>query len=132
MAKWRGWKPLYRSSKAIKRKAEEYFNECEEAGKCPTITELAYILGMSRRTFLEYENCIEREKLKSLKEEDREEIAEVLKICRNYIEACYENRAIESKNPAFHIFALKNFGCQDKVVQEVTQREIKVTLDDEE
>ena len=46
--------------------------------------------------------------------------------------ACYENRAVEAKNPAFHIFALKNFGWQDKVVQEVTQREIKVTLEDEE
>ena len=33
---------------------------------------------------------------------------------------------------AFHIFALKNFGWQDKVVQEVTQREIKVTLEDDE
>ena len=49
-----------------------------------------------------------------------------------WLEACYENRAVEAKNPAFHIFALKNFGWQDKVVQEVTQREIKVTLEDDE
>ena len=132
MAKWRGWKPLYRTSKAIKRKAEEYFLECEESGKCPTITELAYILGMDRKTFLDYENCIEREKLKSLREEDREDIAQTLRICRNYIEACVEGRAHEAKNPAFHIFCLKNFGWQDKVVQEDTQREIKVSLEDDE
>ncbi len=132
MARWRGWKPTYRTAKAIKRKAEEYFTECEESGKCPTVTELAYILGLSRGQLLDYENCIERGKYKSLREEDREEISETLKICRNYIEACYENRAVEAKNPAFHIFALKNFGWQDKVVQEVTQREIKVTLEEDE
>ena len=132
MAKWRGWKPKYRTAKAIKRISEEYFLKCEEEGKCPTITELAYMLGMDRRNLLEYEHCIERDKLKSLRQEDREEISETLKVCRRYIEACYENRAVEAKNPAFHIFALKNFGWQDKVVQEVTQREIKVTLEDDE
>ena len=54
MAKWRGWKPKYRTAKAMKRISEEYFLKCEEEGKCPTITELAYMLGMDRKNLIEY------------------------------------------------------------------------------
>ena len=59
--KYTGRPPKYDNPEEMQKIIVEYFNECAAEGKKPTVSGLDYVLGLSRRQILEYENCIDNE-----------------------------------------------------------------------
>lgn len=110
-----GRPPLYETNEELQSKIDEYFKEGVTTktviiGKAPnnytievevpTITGLAYYLGFeSRQSFYDYEK--------------REEFSYTIKKVRLFIEQHYEEM-LQTGNTIGAIFALKNFGWQDK------------------
>lgn len=86
--------------------------------KKPTLSGLAYFLGVDRQTLYNYKA--------------RPEFFDIIKKATDYVEYKYEERLIYENNPTGVIFALKNMGWKDK--QEIDQNtslqaEIKHTID---
>jgi hypothetical protein len=95
---------LYDNVSDIQIEAEKYFAECEDKGKRPSITGLAYSLGFeSRQSFYDYEA--------------RGEFSYMIKRMRLFVESGYEE-ALAGNNVAGAIFALKNMGWKDKTETE--------------
>ena len=59
--KYTGRPPKYDNPEDMQKIIVEYFNECAAEGKKPTVSGLGYVLGLSRRQILEYENCIDKD-----------------------------------------------------------------------
>lgn len=85
-------------------KAEQYFNDCETNNEPLTITGLCIALGTTRDVLMDYQN--------------KQEYSNTIKYYKQIIENAYEKRLINRGNSG-DIFALKNFGWQDK--QEIVQ-----------
>lgn len=66
----------------------------------PTLSGLAYHLGIDRQTLYNYK--------------DRAEFFDILKKATDFVEFKYEQRLIYENNPTGVIFALKNMGWSDK------------------
>lgn len=115
--------------------AEEYFNEMYDQGKSPTVSELAYRLGMTRKELLTYEKTDKYNRLKNCDEDMRREFAHVIKRCKQYIFSGYEDRLINDNKPNVSIiFALKNMGDDsfvDKTETVVENKTITIQLDEE-
>lgn len=130
-----GRPPHYKTPEELQVKIDEYFKHIEgvkgepkevivngsvifvdtwiREPEPPTITGLCLFLGFeSRQSFHDYG--------------ERELFSYTIKKARLRIECEYEKNAQSAKTPAFHIFALKNLGWQDKQVidQNVTGIEI--------
>lgn len=114
--------------------AEEYFNEMLELGKTPTVSELAYRLGMSRKELLTYEKADKYDRLKNCSDEMRREFAHVIKRCKQYIFSGYEDRLLnDGKANVNIIFALKNMGEDsfiDKTEQVIENKTIEISLEE--
>jgi len=80
-----------------------YFEECDENGEPYTITGLALALETTRKTLIEYAN--------------RPEYVNTIKYYKTKVEN-YAEKNLFGRNPTGPIFALKNFGWQDKTQQE--------------
>jgi hypothetical protein len=117
-----GRPPLYNSPKELQTAIDEYFKTeayvdlglvKNKKGKStrvqryvPTITGLVVFLGFSSRdTFYEYEK--------------KPEFTDTIKKARTRIEQAYE-RLLHGANCTGAIFALKNFGWQDKTEHELS------------
>ena len=100
----------------LKKDIEEFFIECKEENRVPTITGLAVKLDTTRRTLLDYENQI----VKTLDDNIKKEISHTIKKAKARIESEYEQALMDRGKTTGAIFTLKNnYGWQDK--QEIIQ-----------
>lgn len=105
---------FYSSPEEMQTEIDTFF----ESDKKISVVGLALHLGFSSRTsFLDYEGY-------------SQEFLNTLKIAKSRVEAYYEEHLVEN-NVAGSIFALKNFGWQDKIVQE-RQRDEKEQVEIDE
>ncbi|WP_455796199.1 terminase small subunit [Clostridium butyricum] len=132
MAKINGALPKITSAEQVDKVAEEYFKECIENEKYPTVSMFAYRLGLDRKTLLKYEHCIETGELVHLDIDVKKKIVNSIKRAKAYIEGCYEDRLLnDGRSPIGTIFTLKNnYGWVDK--QEIEQTNKTITVDIEE
>lgn len=100
----------------LKKDIEEFFIECKEENRVPTITGLAVKLDTTRRTLLDYENQI----VKTLDDNIKKEISHTIKKAKARIESEYEQALFDRGKTTGAIFTLKNnFNWADK--QEIVQ-----------
>lgn len=101
----------FRDPEQLKIEIEEFFIECKEENKVPTITGLAVKLDTTRRTLLDYENQI----VKTLDENIKKEISHTIKKAKARIESEYEQALMDRGKTTGAIFTLKNnYGWADK------------------
>ena len=125
--KYRGRPPKYENPEDMQKLIVEYFNECEAEGKKPTVSGLGYILGLTRRQILEYENCIENENVFARFDDSvKLRFRNTIKDAKAFIENCLEDKLINGNTtPIGLIFALKNnYGWVDKQEIEQTNKNI--------
>lgn len=106
----------FRDPEQLKKDIEDFFIECKEENRVPTITGLAVKLDTTRRTLLDYENQI----VKTLDDNIKKEISHTIKKAKARIESEYEQALMDRGKTTGAIFTLKNnYGWQDK--QEIIQ-----------
>ena len=105
MAENKGGRPVkFKTPEEMQKKIDEYFAHCDEKENPMTITGLALALDMSREGLCFYS--------------DKDEFADTIKKAKQKVEEQYEKRLVHRGN-AGDIFALKNFGWEDKTKQEL-------------
>ena len=131
--KYTGRPPKYDNPEDMQKIIVKYFNQCDKEGKKPTVSGLGYVLGLSRRQILEYENCIDSDDVFERFDDDvKLGFRNSIKEAKRFIESCLEDKLINgSTTPIGLIFALKNnYGWVDKQEVVQTNKEIKVELED--
>lgn len=96
---------IFETPESLEKAIAEYITD-QETIKKPTLSGLAYHLGIDRQTLYNYK--------------ERPEFFGIIKKATDYIESKYEERLIYSNKPVGVIFALKNMGWRDK--QEIEQK----------
>ena len=96
---------IFNDVKEVEEKINAYFNYCEEKEKPYTMSGLAYYLGISRQTLVNYSN--------------QDKFFDTIKKARDRVQMQLEENALSNKaNPTFTIFNLKNnFDWKDKIEQ---------------
>ena len=85
----------YKSVEEVEEKRNAYFNYCEEKEKPYTMSGLAYYLGISRQTLVNYSN--------------QDQFFDTIKKARDRVQMQLEENALSNKaNSTFTIFNLKN------------------------
>lgn len=131
MAKWRTKPAKYNNAAEMQVIIDEYFKDCEESGEVASVTGLAYVLDLTRQGILDYENCVETGKLKSLDDSVKVEISDSIKRAKKYIESRYEQTLYSPGKTVGAIFTLKNnYKWVDKQEIEQTSKTITVELED--
>ena len=132
MKKYKGVRPKITCAEDIDKIAEEYFNECIEDNKYPTVSGFAFELGLDRKTLLRYENAIDTGELVNLDDSVKLEIRNSIKRHKAYIEGKYEDRLLnDARSPIGTLFTLKNnYGWVDKQEIVNTENKIEVKLED--
>lgn len=126
-----GRPPKFESPNILGEQIEEYFSLCTNEKKIPTITGLAYFLGTTRKTLLDYENCDSSNMLKGFNENIKSDYIHIIKNAKARIESGYEQLLFDKNTVVGAIFTLKNnFGWVDKQNIEQTNRTIEVNLVD--
>lgn len=122
----------YKTPEEFLERAQEYIESCiddnGELNQPITITGMCIYLGTTRERLLGYEHGT-LESIKAVEGDDerwRDAIKRVKHICEHYA----ETHGFSARNPAFAIFALKNYGWKDTQTIETTVTEIH-TLDPE-
>jgi len=87
---------MYKTAKELEIRIDEYFQVEDK----PTLSGLAYYLGMSRKTLYNYKK--------------RDEYVHIINKARNKVEDIYEQRLLYSDKPTGVIFALKNMNWTDR------------------
>ena len=86
---------IFNDVKEVEEKINAYFNYCEEKEKPYTMSGLAYYLGISRQTLVNYSN--------------QDQFFDTIKKARDRVQMQLEENALSNKaNPTFTIFNLKN------------------------
>ena len=99
---------IIESPEEFTKRADAYFADCKVEGKRPTVTGLAYNVGLaSRQSLCDYEN--------------KPEFIYTVKRAKLFVEMGYEE-ALSQSNAAGPIFALKNFEWTDKQQLEHTHK----------
>jgi len=129
-------KPLkFPNHKDLAKTIDDYFDMCDKKKKPYTITGLCLALDTTRLTLLHYEQCLEIDWIKRLDNEAKACYVTTIKRaklrCENYAEEQLLN-SYSNKSPIGSIFALKNYGWQDKQEIVTTNNNITVSLDEEE
>lgn len=133
MIKYRGVVPKYTTSEEVEKEIQEYFDECYKLGDYPTVSGLAYWLGITRETLVRYRDAVNNgEVLKHLDDSVKVAISDSIKRAYEYIQNGYEDKLINGKTtPIGTIFALKNnFKWVDKQEVVNTNNNIEVKLED--
>ena len=131
--KYTGRPPKYDNPEDMQKIIVKYFNQCDKEGKKPTVSGLGYVLGLSRRQILEYENCIDSDDVfKRFDDNVKLGFRNSIKEAKRFIESCLEDRLINgSTTPIGLIFALKNnYGWVDKQEVVQTSKTIDVNLEE--
>lgn len=131
--KYRGRPAKYENPEDMQKIIIQYFNECYKENKRPTVSGLAYVLGMDRKTLLRYEDSLETGELKQYDESVRRAFSHTVKDAKRFIESQYEDGLInDGKTPIGLIFTLKNnYGWVDKQEIEQSNKTIVVDIDEE-
>jgi len=128
--KWKTKAGKYENAKQMQKIIDKYFKECEENEEYPSVSGLAYSLGLSRQGLLNYENSLLNGRLKSLDSSAKGEIVDTIKRAKSFVEMCYEQRLFANGNPAGTIFTLKNnYKWVDKSEVEQTNKTISVEIE---
>lgn len=98
----------YTNCEELEKKINEYFNEVKEEEI--TITGLCLYLGINKDTFYEYAK--------------RDEFKDIINLARLVVENSYEI-SLRKNGRTGDIFALKNFGWQDRTEVEVKRDPIE-------
>ena len=86
---------IFNDVKEVEEKINAYSNYCEEKEKPYTMSGLAYYLGISRQTLVNYSN--------------QDQFFDTIKKARDRVQMQLEENALSNKaNPTFTIFNLKN------------------------
>ena len=86
---------IFNNVKEVEEKINAYFNYCEEKEKPYTMSGLAYYLGISRQTLVNYSN--------------QDQFFDTIKKARDRVQMQLEENALSNKaNSTFTIFNLKN------------------------
>ena len=112
-------RPLkYKSVEDMQRDIEKYFAECDEKQKPYTVSGLAYALGTTRRTLLDYQ--------------EKDEFSHTIKKAKTKIEL-FNEEMLYSKDVSTTgvIFNLKNnYGWKDKQeIEAEVSSEVKIKID---
>ncbi len=110
------------SAEEMQEAIDKYFAKCDEEDRPYTVTGLAYALGTTRKTLLDYQNKYE------------EEFCNTINRAKTKIEMYAEEQLYRTKGSVNGVkFNLtNNFNWQDKQVQQLEgDTEINVTLKDE-
>ena len=104
---------IFNDVKEVEEKINAYFNYCEEKEKPYTMSGLAYYLGISRQTLVNYSY--------------EDEYFDTIKKARDKVQMQLEENALSNKaNPTFTIFNLKNnFDWKDKIEHSSSEDEKK-------
>lgn len=123
----------YKTPEDFLARAEEYLQSCyndkNELIQPISITGMCNFLGTTRARLLEYENG-DLESLKDGAGGDSEGFRNAIKRVKHICEQYAEEHGFQARNPAFAIFALKNYGWKDTQTIETTNTEIH-TVDPE-
>lgn len=108
---------IFETPESLEKAIGDYIRDCTEGDKPlnPTLSGLAYHLGIDRHTLYNYK--------------ERPEFFHIIKKATDWVESKYEERLIYSKTPVGVIFALKNMGWRDKqeIDQTIAVKQIKFT-----
>ena len=86
---------IFNDVKEVEKKINAYFNYCEKKEKPYTMSGLAYYLGISRQTLVNYSN--------------QDQFFDTIKKARDRVQMQLEENALSNKaNSTFTIFNLKN------------------------
>lgn len=112
-------RPLkYTSVEAMQKDIDKYFADCDEKGKPYTVSGLAYALGTTRRTLLDYQ--------------EKDEYSHTIKSAKTKIEL-FNEEMLYSKDVSTTgvIFNLKNnYGWKDKQeIEAEVNSEVKIKID---
>lgn len=94
---------LYNNVEQMNKVVDKYFENCKKEDRPYTMSGLAFALGMSRQSLINYSN--------------KDEFFDTIKMAREKVEQQLEENALLNKsNSIFTIFNLKNnFGWRDTV-----------------
>lgn len=129
-----GRRPLkWKSPEELEQYIQEYYEWAQKNNFRVSVTGLAWWLGCSRTTLINYEKYDENEWLKRCSDEERKGFMNTIKEAKRFIEMNYENSLFNKSSVTGAIFTLKNnYGWVDR--QEVVNKEdndINITLEDE-
>jgi hypothetical protein len=112
----------------LKERIDAFFKHCDENDNGHyTITGLAMWLDCtSKDTLYKYINKVHT----NIDPETQDQISELVKSAKQKVENCYERHLFDSQ-VAGKIFALKNFGWQDKVINENINKTVTVDVEEE-
>ena len=125
----------YQTVDEVREIIENYFTDCEKQQKYPTITGLAFAIGVDRHVVVDYKNICESDKFKTIPDDMKREVQELIRQAYIYVESKYEDRMLnDGRSPIGTIFSLKNnFQWVERQEVVKTDKTIKVDiLDDEE
>lgn len=134
MIKYRGPAPKYTTGEQVEKEIQGYFEECAKTESYPTVSGLAYWLGINRETIIRYRDAVENgEVLKHLDDTAKADISNSIKRAYEYIQNGYEDKLVNGKtSPIGTIFALKNnFKWVDRTENVVENKTINIELEDE-
>lgn len=123
----------WKSPEELQKKIDTYFKWCEKHNKHKTVSGLAWWLDTDRITLLNYENADENNWLKRLDEGTKHQYINTIKKAKRQIEAGYEDSLFNKNSVTGAIFTLKNnYNWADKQEVVTTNKDINITLDDED
>ncbi|MCD3223797.1 DNA-packaging protein [Clostridium botulinum] len=127
-------KPLkWKSPEELEEKIQEYYKWAKENKKRISVTGLAWWLGCSRTTLMNYEKSEETDWLQRCTIEEKRAYVDSIKNAKRFIEMQYEEALFYKGSATGAIFTLKNnYGWVDK--QEITtnnDNNINITLEDD-
>lgn len=125
----------FKSPGDLQDKIDKYFNDCDKNNKPYTVTGLCLALDTTRQTLVNYEECFDKDWLKCLNDNEKMAYIDTIKRakarCENYAEIQLLDPNCK-KSPIGAIFALKNYGWTDRQEIVTTNKDINVTLDDDD
>jgi len=111
-------KPMkWNNPEELKEKIDEFFKECDEKNIPYTITGLCMMLDTTRATLMNYQDCFEIDWLKREDDDTKRRYVNAIKRAKAKCENYAERQLLDpncKKSPIGYIFAMKNYGWQDR------------------
>jgi len=121
----------FKSPEELESKIQDYYQWAQDSDKHITMSGLAWSLGCSRTTLLNYENSLENDWLKSVDNDVKVRYVNSIKRAKERIEMEYEEGLFNKNSVVGTIFTLKNnYNWVDKQEIEQTNKTIEVSLED--
>lgn len=102
-----GRPPIFQTPDEMQEAIDAFYEECEQKKQHPTVSGLAYALGMTTEGLRAYG--------------ERDEFSATVKAAKQRVEMAVEQSLLTGRNATGAIFNLKNnFGWKDKTEQDIT------------